>query len=285
MPRARFSAARARCSICVARASAIRALLFGRARECGVIAARLLRLPAPALQRLAACSFQRRGACVADGFCNTALSDACAFARNSSCHDGGCAGMRRRAGSARPLLYRRVDRFFIVLFPFRFAWTCSIVLAADIRASCNFSFRFAPACGSVSGGSLKRGSGAPQGATVFHRVLLREHGTGLRGRFSPDGAPLRCLRRWDPSASPTCHGYCPMALGRRRDGRFHPMLLSEQGGLLHSSPGRTVCETMHAGTAPHSRSVRLENVPQRMGMNPRYSDVTRSASSRIKNYL
>jgi hypothetical protein len=71
---------------------------------------------------------------------------------------------------------------------------------------------------------------------------------------SPYGAPLRRFRRWDPSASPTCHGYYPMALGRRRDGRFHPAPLSGRGGLLHPSPGTRLARP--CARAPHPIHIR-----------------------------
>jgi hypothetical protein len=94
----------------------------------------------------------------------------------------------------------------------------------------------------------ERERSAVKGATVVS-VPLRGSTCRSCGTSSPYGAPLRRFRRWDPSASPGCHGYCPMALFRRRDGRFHPRLLSEPGGLLHTSPGTRFARP--CARAPH----------------------------------
>src|SRR5690348_254980 len=73
-----------------------------------------------------------------------------------------------------------------------------------------------------------------------------------------------------PSASPTCHGYYAMALGRRRDGD-DPALLSKRGGLLHPHPESMACATMRAGTASPFTSVRLQTSLRRMRTFPRYA--------------
>ncbi len=126
----------------------------------------------------------------------------------------------------------------------------------------------------------KRGSGCwlPQErerSAVRRNLLLtcslaREHVPILARPARPTALHRGVLRRWDPSASPTCHGYCPMALGRRRDGRFHPRLLSEPGGLLHASPGAWLARPCARAPLPIHAQIALQSAPQRMGIRPPY---------------
>ena len=142
-----------------------------------------------------------------------------------------------------------------------FAWPCSAVLAAEIRASARFSFRFAPA--------QKRGA----------RLCSQERERSAARRNGIEAAPakephrlarpvrltaLHCgvIRWWDPSAPPACRSSLGFGhLTRRRDGRFHPNPL--QWGRRpspHISRGQA-CESPGAGRRPHSRSVSLCRAP------------------------
>jgi len=78
-----------------------------------------------------------------------------------------------------------------------------------------------------------------------------EERTGLAiDRFRLTALHLGVIRWWDPSAPPACPGSLgPDHLTRRRDGRFHPGLPDEPGGLLHTSPEGTACES-HARGSP-----------------------------------
>jgi hypothetical protein len=158
---------------------------------------------------------------------------------------------------------------------FYFAWACSPGLASGFSAGV-FRRLFSLRSQSAGAGLLlptkrarihshKRERSAVKGATVVS-VLPRGSTCRPCGTSSPYGAPLRRFRRWDPSASPGRHGYCPMALFRRRDGRFHPMLLSEQGGLLHSSPGTWLARPCARAPHPIHAQIALQSAPQRMGM-------------------
>lgn len=96
---------------------------------------------------------------------------------------------------------------------------------------------------------------------------------------------LGVIRWWDPSASPACRSSLGSGhLTRQRDGRFHPRLHDEPGGLLHTSPGNRLARPVRGSPSPFTLSLALQSVPQRMGMTPRYSEHP-TASSYSKNYL
>jgi hypothetical protein len=95
----------------------------------------------------------------------------------------------------------------------------------------------------------ERRNGATYRACSLRGSTCQPCGTG-----SPYGAPLRCLDGGTPLHRPGRHGYYPVALFRRRDGRFHPALLSERGGLLHTSPGTWLARP--CARAPHPIHIR-----------------------------
>ena len=140
-----------------------------------------------------------------------------------------------------------------------FAWTCSAILAAEFRASVRWISLVLP---------QKRERSAVR-RNCLERAPAREHVPILRDQLALRRSTAM-FRRWDPSASPTCHGYYPMALGRRRDGRFHPRLLSEPGGLLHTSPGTRFARPCARAPHPIHAQIALQSAPQRMGISPRY---------------
>src|SRR4051794_2974422 len=99
--------------------------------------------------------------------------------------------------------------------------------------------------------SQREGAERRKGAIVLS-VLLR----GSTCRPCEGQLALRrstaVFSRWDPSTSPGRHGYCPMALFRRRDGSFHPRLLSEPEGLLHRLPDSRFARPSTQAPHPHS---------------------------------
>ena len=153
---------------------------------------------------------------------------------------------------------------------FHFAWTCSVVLAADIRASSGSFFRCPQKRGRVFAPS-KRGSGAPYGAGRGP-ALCEGQATSLAiGR--PRLTALHCgvIRWWDPSAPPERHGSLGPDITRRRDGRLHPGLHCEPGGLLHTSPGSRLAKPARGAPSPSTLSVARPSAPLWMGMIRIYS--------------
>ena len=157
---------------------------------------------------------------------------------------------------------------------FHFAWTCSAPLAAGICRST----RRSPSIGSPQKGGARfrapkarervlapiRGSGAPSGAMILRRLLRRAAPACEAG--SPYGAPPGVIRWWDPSAPAACRSSLGSGhLTRRRDGRFHPGLPCEPGGLLHTSPGDRLARPVRGSPPPFTLSLALQSAPQRMG--------------------
>ena len=102
-------------------------------------------------------------------------------------------------------------------------------------------------------------------------LLRRARNRSCDRPVSPYGAPPRRFQSLGPRL--------PLTGGVRRFRRRGPDGRKERalGVILRreadpgtpgtpGTPGSTVCETMRAGAAPHSRSDRLENAPQRIGM-------------------
>ena len=116
------------------------------------------------------------------------------------------------------------------------ARSCSLRISA--RASVMFSI-------------LLPREGAERRKGAMYPPRSCEERTGLAiDRFRLTALHLGVIRWWDPSAPPACPGSLgPDHLTRRRDGRFHPGLPDEPGGLLHTSPEGTACES-HARGSP-----------------------------------
>ena len=87
-------------------------------------------------------------------------------------------------------------------------------------------------------------------------------------RSRPTALHCGVIRWWDPSASPACQSSLGSGqLTRRRDGRFHPRLHCEPGGLLHTSPEGRPARACARGAVPiHVQASPAETSLRRMGM-------------------
>ena len=108
---------------------------------------------------------------------------------------------------------------------FHFAWACSAVLAAEIRAS-SVVFSFS---------SLKRGSRAPYGAPGMP-ALAKDRRPACEPA-SPYGAPLRRLKSLVPHFLPD---RLIAGAGRLRD--IHPGPHNGPGGCHPRTPGTTIAK-------------------------------------------
>jgi hypothetical protein len=133
-----------------------------------------------------------------------------------------------------------------------FAWTCSAILAADFSARVSdFLFDLLPVRERLC--SLKRGSGAPYGATVLRRAPATEHVPAVRRPARLTALHCGVLRTLGPLFL---------------IGLLHPKRctgLSTRGcivsrGASQSLPGPRL-RIVGAGTAPDPRSVSLCRAP------------------------
>jgi len=94
-----------------------------------------------------------------------------------------------------------------------------------------------------------------------------EERTGLAiDRFRLTALHCGVIRWWDPSAPPACPGSLgPDHLTRRRDGRFHPGLPDEPGGLLHTSPGSRPAKPARGAPSPFTSRTACRTSLRRMG--------------------
>ena len=120
---------------------------------------------------------------------------------------------------------------------------------------------------------FKRGSGAPKGAMVVHSRALARHAPALRQPVRLTALHCGVIRWWDPSAPPACPGSLgPDQLTRRRDGRFHPGLHDEPGGLLHTSPGSRLAKPARGAPSPFTSRIACRTPLKRTGRSPTYGN-------------
>ena len=164
----------------------------------------------------------------------------------------------------------------------------------DFRASVRLSFRFRSLWGSVCCAPPQKG-GARLCSQERERSAARRIGIGAcsaKSTCRPCDRPARLtalhhgvIRWWDPSAPPACPGSLgPDHLTRRRDGRFHPRLRCEPGGLLHTSPEGRLAKPARGAPSPFTSRIACRTPLKRMGIRLDYSP-NAAASSRIKNYF
>ena len=143
---------------------------------------------------------------------------------------------------------------------FHFAWTCSFVLAADIRASSGSFFRCPQKRGRVFAPS-KRGSGAPYGAGRGP-ALCEGQATSLAiGRPRLTALHYGVIRWWDPSAPPRRQAVLPALTspGGATEDSIRGSIVSQEAFSTHL-PGAGL-RSLRAGRRPHPRSVSLGRAP------------------------
>ena len=155
-----------------------------------------------------------------------------------------------------------------------FAWTCSAILAAGFPRECQIFFSLSLPKAGAGLSSRERGSKSAVMAQLIERAPAREHMPALLDQLALRRSTAALL----DGGTPLPRRACPELINgsghltRRRDGRFHPRLRCEPGGLLHTPPGGTACES-HARGSPSPSTLKFrsaERPSSEWGYDPGY---------------